>query len=117
MKYFSEKLNKTFDTPEECMKAEEEFEAKEKETKAVAESKKKKELVKAIEESEEKLDKAYAEYELAKKNASDIVKKANIEAREILSKAEDVVAQASNDRINAISEFNKNYGEDRKSVV
>ena len=66
-RYFSEVLNKTFDTKEECLKAEKEFEEKHKaeiqlKEERAAEAKKVEELYKKADEARKEADKALEEF-------------------------------------------------------
>lgn len=123
MKYFSEKLNTTFDTPEACIKAEKQFEedqikikeelekaVKEKEKKEQELAKNKKEAAKAIEVATNKLDEANKLYEAAKEKAAIILDESNKEATKILDAAAVKVREAEEERLNAILAFNKKYG-------
>lgn len=117
MKYLSELTNKTYDSVEDCEKAEKEFnDAKEKEKElAISVSKEKKELAKAVEETETALNAEYENYSEAKKQAEEILKKANDEATELLTKAREKVRQAEQAKYQAISNFNKKFGVYTKS--
>lgn len=134
MKYFSETLNKAFDTEEECLKAEEAkkqelAEAAEKET-AIANEKKA--AAKEIEDADKAIDAAYEALEAAKVAARDVRDKYNediIKAREeldnklaslrnesieeqhkILDPAYDAYNDAQQARMNAIERFNEKFG-------
>ena len=105
IKYFSTTLNATFDTEEECKKAEAEFKAK-KEAEIVATKKaeaekkaKKKELADNVDKAEEAVTQAFNDLEKAKK-----------EAYEIIKPAQEALRKAQQDKIDAILEFRKNFG-------
>ena len=116
MKYFSEELNKNFDTEEECKQAEAEYkEKKEKEETALAErksaiSKKKKELSDSIKVADDDVREAYKKLEQAKKEASDILKEARKSANDIIKEASNNVDIALSNRRDLIASFNKEFG-------
>ena len=138
MKYYSDKLDKLFDTKEQLFKEEKmyddklafekaQLEAKEVQLKAEAEaeqkatSKRKKELSDEVEKATKHLDEAYKFYEAerakakdiyseAQKKADEILKKAKKEADELIDIAEKEVKKASEKKTLAISEFNKEFG-------
>lgn len=105
MKYFSEKLNKTYDTVEALEEAE-----KTAEEKALSVSAEKKALSKNIESAEEALDKAYQDYDIAKEEAQKVINEAYDKAKEILTPAKEAVQEAQKAKYNAISEFSDKYG-------
>lgn len=110
MKYFSEKLNQTFDTEKECLEAE----RKDQVNKQILEgqkSKHKKELANAIEDADKKLNEANRLYDVAKQKAADILEKSNKEVKEILETAEKEVKKVNEEKLNAILAFNKEFGE------
>lgn len=110
MKYFSEKLNQTFDTEKECLEAEK----KEQTNKQIVEaqkSKHKKELANKIEDADKKLNEANKLYDIAKQKAADILEKSNKEVKEILEAAEKEVKKANEEKLDAILAFNKEFGE------
>lgn len=109
MKYFSEVLNKSFDTEKECLEAEK----KEQTNKQIIEaqkSKHKKELAVAIEDADKQLNEANRLYDVAKQKAVDILEKSNKEVKEILETAEKEVKKANEEKLNAILAFNKEFG-------
>ena len=116
MKFYSEILNKNFDSAKECTEAEEKYNREKKEKqealdKAVEESNKtKKELSKVIESAETEVDEANSLYEVAKEKAQQIIKDANIKACDILNAAKEKVKEAEHKRYEAISNFNKKFG-------
>lgn len=127
MKYYSEKLDKLFDTDEqlvaeelkadeEARKAEEEKAAKEK-----AVSSKKKELARLVDEADKKFNEAEKKYAEAKSEAkkrySDFVKKQKEELdkfyEENLKEVNDCVEAlkaAESERYGAIKNYNKEFG-------
>lgn len=105
MKFYSEKLNKLFDTEAELRDAE----------KALNDAKVKKELgkrelAKNIEDAEANLDKAYQAYEDAKNEATKILDESNKQVIKILNDAKAKVAEAEKARTDAIVKFNQNFG-------
>lgn len=116
MRFYSELLNKLFDTEKECKEAEEKYnkEKEEKEaerkSKAALVSKEKKELSDAVEAAEAKLTKAYEEYDLVKEEVKKILEESNQRALDLLNPAKEAIREAQKERYTAISEFNKKYG-------
>lgn len=123
MKYFSELLNKPFDTEADCIKAEKEYKEEqskiskqleaalaEKKAKEEAEQKSKKELSKVIEEATKEKAEAEKLYEVAQAKAQKIKEDAKIEANKILSAAADKVKEAEQKRVDAVVAYNKKFG-------
>lgn len=118
-KFYSDILDKTFDTEAECLDAEAaelERVRAENEKKAEIEQKQnqmskiKKEYVKAIDDAEAALTAAYNELQVAREKYNSIINDAKKEADSILKPAEQAVYDASTARYNAIAEFNKKFG-------
>lgn len=111
-KYYSESLNKYFDSAAECLKAEAEFEEKKiaEEKKQNEVSKRKKAMADAIERADIAIEDAYNDLAEAKEKARKIMEESNKEIEEILSAAKKAVTDAENSKIKAISEFNKEFG-------
>lgn len=105
MKYFSELLNKPFDTEKECLDAE----AKYQQSKDAV-SKRKKELSKAIEDADDKITEANKAYDIAREKAKDILEKTNKEITELLDKAEKAVTDAEQEKLDAVKAFTKEFG-------
>lgn len=123
MKYFSELTNKTYNTEDECLKAEHSYKKEQKRIqdeieKAVAEKKakdeaiqaSKKELAKAIEEAKAEVDEATAVYDAAKEKAKEILNDANKKINSLLEAAKDKVKTAEQKKYEAIAAFNKKFG-------
>ena len=119
MKYFSEKLNQVFDTPEQLQEAELNAAkaTKAKDTKKKVEkdpsapvAPTKKQLATDVEQAEEALKKAYAEYELAKKNAQQLSEDYLAAIDALLEPAKKAVKAAEQAKYDAISRFNAEYG-------
>ena len=123
MKYYSEKLNKPFDTEEECVKAEKEFDRQQEQIQkeldeAIAAKKvedeklnaSKKEMSKTIEEANKKLEEANSVYEVAKQKATEIINEAKQKANEILGAAREKVRLAQEEKYKAVSAFNDKFG-------
>jgi hypothetical protein len=105
MKYYSEKLNKMFDT-EAALKDAEKALADANVKKEVG----KKELAKNIEQAEINLDKAYQAYDDAKNEAARILDESNKQVIKILNDAKAKVAEAEKARTDAIVQFNAQFG-------
>lgn len=105
MKYYSESLKKFYDSESDLLKAEEE----EKKQQAIAETSRK-EMAKNIEEANNRIDKAYQEYEVAKKQVDDLIAETRQKVKSILDPAKKEISDAENARMEAIKEFNKKYG-------
>ena len=134
MRIYSDKTNQFYETVKACEQAEAiydkkvadekaKYEADKKalEEKVAAEkalvSKRKKELSDAIELADEEYVAACKVYDVAKKQADDIMKEAREKANEILSVAAKDVEVASQKRLNAIAEFNKSFGVYRTTLT
>lgn len=105
MKYYSESLKKFYDSESDLLKAEEE----EKKQQAIAETSRK-EMAKNIEEANTRIDKAYQEYEVAKKKVDDLIAETRQKVKSILDPAKKEISDAENARMEAIKEFNEKYG-------
>ena len=99
MKFYSEKLDKLFDTPEELQAAE----TSKKKKKAVNEQPvvdesatvpTRKELASAVEAADERVKQAYADYETAKGKAEELSKKYLEEINALLDPAQKAVKEA-----------------------
>ena len=73
-------------------------------------SNRKKELSDKIEEASDKVSYYKKEYYAAKEEAKKIVDEANKQAQEIISAASKKVQEATNEKLNAISKFNEEFG-------
>ena len=111
-KFYSEKLNKYFDTEKECLECEKKHdeEIAKKEAKLNEISNNKKAHVKKIEEIEKDLEKAYADLDIAKKDAEHIVEEARKEIHDILNPVEEKIKELEKKRYNALADFNDKYG-------
>ena len=130
MKIYSEVTKKLYDDVKECQKAEEAYakkqledeekqkalEAKMAEEKAVI-SKKRKELSDKIEKADEEYVTACNMYDVARKQADDIILEARKKANEILNVAAKEVEKASERKMEAVSEFNEEFGPYRTVVT
>lgn len=128
MKFYSEKLNALYDSPEELERAEADVATKKKSRKAtqteaekmtkntekvVAEEPKvptKKQLAAEVEAADIAVKDAYAAYEAAKGAAEELSKKYLAELDAILDPAEKAVKEAEQRRYEAIRNFNDTYG-------
>lgn len=88
---------------EEELKAKKETELKKVEAEKTAVATRKKEKAQAVEEARNKCTEARKLYQVAKKKAEDILREANKEAAAKVEKA-------SEERMNAVIEFNKEFG-------
>lgn len=129
MKFYSEKLDRMFDTPEALAEAEaaENVECtcnnvddtfKDRVKKFVKTSVKedvnkipsKKQLAATVDAADEKVREAYAEYEVAKKQIEELSKTYLESVNTILTPVKEAVTKAEEERYAAIREFNKYYG-------
>lgn len=124
MKYYSEKLDKVFDTPEaleeaedavvcSCNKVDDDFNDKnlnkcdcKEEVKAPT----KKQLASDVDAAEEKLKAAYAEYDVAKAQVEELTKTYLESVEAILTPAKEAVKNAEQARYDAIRRFNESFG-------
>lgn len=115
MKYYSEKLDKMFDSIEALQEAEA---VKVKKKKPEVSTEKlieeqvpsKKQLAAEVETADEALKEAYANYESAKTKVEEISKKYLAEVNDILEPAQKAVKDAEKNRYEAIRRFNDSYG-------
>ena len=129
MKYYSEKLNEVFDTPEALEAAENAIKKSCKhksctktdvnnlnnkcdckDTSKNVEGPTKKQLAANVDEAEEKLKAAYAEYEVAKKQIEELSKTYLESVEAILTPAKEADKKAEQERYAAIRKFNESFG-------
>lgn len=119
MKFYSEKLDKLFDSKEDLEAAEAAKVSKKKKTKAESttveqptseETPSRKQLAYEVELADESVKEAYANYESAKVKAEELSKKYLAEISEILDPAQKAVKDAEQARYEAIRKFNDSYG-------
>ena len=112
MKFYSEQLDKCFDTASECEQAELELKTRqEEEQKALEEkSSEKKKYAKAIEIADAELEDEYKKFEEAKKNAKQILAEAEKKCDEILDSARESLYTSQQKKLKAIQEFNEKFG-------
>lgn len=120
MKFYSEKLDKVFDTEEELRTAEESTDclAKEDCCKSCSECScenevkkpSKKQLASDVDDAEAKLSAAYADYEVAKKQVEELSKTYLESVNAILEPAKEAVKSAEEARYEAIKKFNESFG-------
>lgn len=112
MKYFSENLNKLFDSQEELESAEKS--ANEQREKEAAEkalvSKEKKACAEVVKAADANVDEAREKFQAARKEAQEILNKAYEEARGIVREASKELSEAQEKRYEALKDFNKKYG-------
>ena len=121
------KDGKEYASVKECMQADEEYDkriaeeaaqkeaAKQAEEAKIAEkkaeiSKRKKELSIAIEKAKDKVKVASVDYNQAKSKAEQIMAEARKEAQAILEEASNSLKDANEEKVKAISAFNKEFG-------
>jgi hypothetical protein len=129
MKYYSEKLNELFDTPE-ALEAAENAVKKSckhkgctktdvnnlndkcdcKDASKNVEGPTKKQLAANVDAAEENLKTAYAEYEVAKKQVEELSKTYLESVEAILTPAKEAVKKAEQERYAAIRKFNESFG-------
>lgn len=95
---------------EEELKAKKDNELKKVEAEKNAVATKKKEKAQAVEDARKKCAEATKLYQVAKKKAEDILREANKKAEEVLKEAAAKVEKASEERMNAVIDFNKEFG-------
>ena len=105
MKYYSEILNKLFDSKEQLKV--EELAFKERQTQK---DNTKKELSQKIEAAENAVDVAYKHYEEARAYAAKLMEESNKQIIEILEAAKAEITNAEKARTDAIVEFNRQFG-------
>lgn len=112
MKFYSEKLDKLFNSEQELNEAEAATKKAKKITvKETQETQPtKKQLANEVEAADAKVKQAYANYEAAKAKAEEMSKKYLAELNAILEPAEIAVKEAENVRYEAIRKFNDSYG-------
>lgn len=129
MKFISED-GKEYASVKECIEADKKFkevQKKAEEEKKAEENKlqeektaliaKKKEKSKAIEDATDKLEEKQKLYQVAKKKAEQIIRDANKEAENVLKEAAKEVEKASEERMNAVISFNKDFGPYRTTLT
>ena len=105
MKYYSEQLEKFYDSEADLIEAEK-SELKKKHLAEVS----RKELAKKVEAADKRIELAYENYEKVKKEASDILTAAKKEAEELLDPAKKEIKDAEHERTSAIKDFNSKFG-------
>ena len=123
MKYYSEKLDKVFDTPEAleeaesavctCNKVDDNFKNEklgDTEKKDLNKIPSKKQLAADVDDADAKVKDAYAEYEVAKKQIEELSKTYLESVDAILTTAKEAVKKAEEERYEATRKFNNYYG-------
>lgn len=105
MRYYSDELKRFFDTEEQCL-------AEEEKARIAVEEKKvtKAKLAKAIEDADKALDEAYEELKNAKEKVAELQKEYDEKVDTIMTPAYDEVKECAKARLEAIKEFNDNFG-------
>lgn len=105
MKYYSDVLNKLYDTEKELVEAEKacEKEKKDKEVARIASEA-------VIKKAKEEVDLAAKDYEAAKKRAAELLDSSNKEVEKIMKDAEDAYKKAENAYFRALWDQKKKFG-------
>ena len=111
---YKELEGQTFDTIEECAKAEAVVDERKVATQKLLDSKKKRALSKVIEDADQQVLDAYANYEKVKKEVQRILEESNNQMTKMLTDAADKIKSAEKTRRDAILEYTKNYGSYQK---
>lgn len=112
MKFYSEVLEKVFDDVDTLNSEEAAYQQKlaEQKAKEDAITSRKKELAKAVEVADNELDAAYEAYEEAKKTCDEMREETKRLIAEIMEPATQIVKTAQAKRLEAIQNFNKEFG-------
>ena len=125
MKFYSDKLDQIFDTPEAleeaeaaictCNKVDDDFKDKnlndyDCKCKEKVKAPTKKQLAADVDAAEEKLKEAYAEYDIAKAQVEELSKTYLESVEAILTPAKEAVKNAEQARYDAIRRFNESFG-------
>lgn len=112
MKYYSEKLDKMFDSEDDLFKAEEEKAenelAVEKEKTAL--SKAKKAEAEKVQLADKEVDEAQENLKKVREEAQTLIRKVNQEAEVMLKEAYAKLSKSQENRFNALKEFNEKFG-------
>lgn len=121
MKYYSELLNKYFDTEQECLQADLQAEAtldNDKETPNDNTDEvlrlTKTQLLNKIDDLDSKLQDAIKNYNNAVEKAADILNESNAEVEKLLKEADRRVSLAKEDKYKAILDYTSKYGPYKK---
>ena len=105
MKFYSEQLNKLFDSEKELKAAEKSFEDKN-----LQKENTKKELSTKIESAEAALDAAHKNYEAVREEAAKLMDDSNKQIIKMMNEAKAQITAAEKARTDAIVEFNRQFG-------
>ncbi len=105
MKYYSETLNKLFDSEKELKAAEKVFEDKN-----IQKENTKKELSIKIEAAETALDEAHKNYEAVREEAAKLMDESNKQILKMINDAKSKITEAEKNRTDAIVAFNQQFG-------
>lgn len=105
MKYYSEILNKTFESEKDCLKAEENYKAEQ-----YKEKTSRKLYADKVAVAEKKIAEANANYKEAKNKVEAIKKEALLEINEVLDEANQKLADARKEYDKALLEFTNKFG-------
>ena len=105
MKFYSETLNKLFDSEKELKAAEKAFEDKN-----IQKENTKKEMSQRIEAAEIALDAAHRNYEAVREEAARLMDESNKQILKMINDAKAEITEAEKKRTDAIVAFNKQFG-------
>lgn len=105
MKFYSEKLNKMFDSEKELIAEEKIFDDKN-----LIKENTKKELSTRIEAAESAVDAAHKNYDVVRQEAAKLMEESNQQIQNMLNKAKERITQAEKERTDAIVAFNQQFG-------
>lgn len=105
MKFYSEKLNKMFDSEKELVAEEKIFDDKN-----LIKENTKKELSNRIEAAECAVDAAHKNYDAVRQEAAKLMEESNQQIQNMLNKAKERITQAEKERTDAIVAFNQQFG-------
>ena len=105
MKYYSEIVDKFFESEEELLCEEQKYKEKQESLKVT-----KANLAKKIEVANTALEEAYKAMEEAKKKDKELYEKYKEESKNIIEPCREEISKCLNDRAEAIKEFNRKFG-------
>ena len=105
MKFYSEKLNKLFDSEKELKAEEKLFDEKN-----LQKENTKKELSQKIDAAELAVDAAYKNYDAVRQEAAKLMEESNQQILNMLNKAKEQITRAEKERTDAIVAFNQQFG-------
>lgn len=114
--YYSDLLNKTFNSKDECLEAEREYRLKKTadEENIKRKNVEKEELSSKIDEADKEIDQLSEEYKKVQEEADNIIREAEDKAEDLLKQFYLKLDKASEKRMLLIKEFNEKYGSEVK---